>query len=168
MTSLEPSFRVHSGRQDPAAVERLLRALPDWFGIEESLQEYVRDAETKPTYLAVADTTSDVLGALLVTRHNPDSAEIHLLAVDPEYHRRGVGRALVEAVETDLAPDRVRLLHVKTRGPSDPDEHYDRTLAFYLAMGFIPLEELIGFWPGDPCLILVKPLTAEEGTGPQR
>jgi len=166
--SLEPSFRVHTGRQDPASVERLLRALPDWFGIEESLREYVRDADVKPTYLAVADTTSDVLGALLVTRHNPNSAEIHLLAVDPQHHRRGVGRALVEAVETDLASDRVRLLQVKTRGPSDPYEPYDRTLAFYLAMDFIPLEELIGFWPGDPCLILVKPLTAaEEGARPQ-
>lgn len=144
-------------RRDAVAVERLLRTLPDWFGIEESLREYVDDAETKPTYLAVTDDDG-VVGALLVTRHFPGSAEMHLLAVDPRHHRAGIGRSLVEAFEADMRADGVRLLEVKTQGPSRPDEHYARTLQFYLALGYEPLEELLDYWPGNPCLILVKVL----------
>jgi ribosomal protein S18 acetylase RimI-like enzyme len=146
-------------RQDPEAVERLLRSLPDWFGVEESLIEYVSDATRKPTYLALS-TSGDVVGALLVTRHFPGSAEMHLLAVDPGVHRSGIGRALVDEFERDMASDGVRLLEVKTQGPSRQDEHYATTLAFYLAMGYEPLDEILDYWPENPCLILVKVLNA--------
>jgi ribosomal protein S18 acetylase RimI-like enzyme len=148
---------VIADRHDSSAVERLLRALPDWFGIEESVEQYVRDADLKPTYLAV-DTSGQVVGALLLTRHNPRSAEIHLLVVDPDHHRQGIGAALVERVEADLTLEGVEVLEVKTQGPSEPDENYAATLKFYLAIGFIPLEEIFGLWPRLPCLILVKPL----------
>jgi hypothetical protein len=34
-----------------------------------------------------------------------------------------------------------------------------RTRAFYVALGFVPLEERTDIWgPGTPCLIFVKPL----------
>jgi ribosomal protein S18 acetylase RimI-like enzyme len=149
-------FKIVRDRRDPDAVERLLRSLPDWFGLEDSIVDYVNDARTKTTYLAV-DESGYVLGALLVTRHNPESAEMHLLAVDPERHREGIGTALVRSYEDDMRHDGVILLQVKTMGPSEPDEYYARTTAFYLAMGYLPLEELHGYWPEDnPCLILVK------------
>ena len=32
--------------------EEILRALPDWFGIEESLVRYVKDADIMPTMFA--------------------------------------------------------------------------------------------------------------------
>ena len=146
-------------RSDPESVERLLRALPEWFGIEDSLKEYVDDAATKRTYLAVDPHSQEVLGALLVTRHFPGSAEMHLLAVDPRYHRRGIGAALARRFETDMRHDGVRLLEVKTQGPSRPDENYAHTLAFYVAQGYEPIEELHGYWAENPCLILVKALT---------
>ena len=145
-------------RSDPNAVERLLRALPDWFGIEQSLREYVEDARTKPTYLAIDSATTEAIGALLITRHFPESAEMHVLAVDPGHHRRGIGTALAQRFEDDMRADGARLLEVKTLGPSCPDESYAKTLAFYRAMGYLPLEELQGLWPEEPALILVKPL----------
>ncbi len=145
---------VVAGRQDPVAVERLLRSLPDWFGIEESLQGYVEDARTKRTYLAVDSASGEVLGALLETTHSAESAEIHLLAVSPNHHRQGIGRALVAAFEADMVAAGARVLQVKTLGPSQADESYGRTLSFYLAMGYIPLEELQGIWAENPCLIL--------------
>ena len=95
---------------------------------------------------------------LLAARHFPAAAEIYLLAVDPATHRRGVGRALVEALERDLVADGVRIMEVKTLGPSDPDGGYRRTRLFYQGMGFEPVEEIAGFWPGVPCLIMIKVL----------
>jgi ribosomal protein S18 acetylase RimI-like enzyme len=82
------------------------------------------------------------------------------MAVDPSWHRRGVGSALVAAIETHLGAEGIRLLHVKTLGASDPDPGYARTRAFYQSVGFLPLEETRDLWPGTPCLIMVKPLSA--------
>jgi hypothetical protein len=53
----------------------------------------------------------------------------------------------------------VRLLQVKTLGPSAEWEPYERTRRFYRALGFIPLEEHLHLWPSDPALVMVKPLT---------
>jgi GNAT superfamily N-acetyltransferase len=46
-----------------------------------------------------------------VHRRYPESAELHLIAVTPEQHGRGVGTELLEAVEDDLRTDGARLLH---------------------------------------------------------
>jgi hypothetical protein len=45
---------------------------------------------------------------------------------------------------------------VKTLGPSYPDEGYAQTRGFYVARGFVPLEELLELWDANPCLLLVK------------
>lgn len=50
------------------------------------------------------------------------------------------------------------LLSVKTLGPSHPDAGYALTRLFYDAAGFRPVEELLDLWPGNPCLLMVKPL----------
>jgi hypothetical protein len=73
-------------------------------------------------------------------------------------HRAGIGRQLVERAVADVRAAGVQLLQVKTLGPSDDYEPYARTRAFYEALGFLPLEEHLTLWPGNPCLVLVKPL----------
>jgi GNAT superfamily N-acetyltransferase len=149
-------FDIRPGR-DPAAVERLLRGLPEWFGIESSIVEYVEAAGRLPTLLAY-DGDREPVGALVLKRHFPTAAEIHLIAVERSRHRAGIGRALVEAAESELAADGVTLMSVKTLGPSRPDPGYARTRLFYAALGYQPMEELLDLWPGNPCLIMVKPL----------
>lgn len=65
----------------------------------------------------------------------------------------------MHALEADLTADGVELLQVKTLGASHPDAGYKLTRQFYAAMGFQPLEEMIGVWgPQNPCLIMVKRL----------
>src|SRR5215469_308628 len=165
-----PRWLVTTGRHAPQTVERLLRSLPDWFGVESSIVDYIASAARLPTYLAwpAGDQDGlraehDAVGVLLAARHFPAAAEIYLMAVDKAVHRRGVGRAMVEALERDLARDHVRLLQVKTLGPSDPDAGYRRTRLFYQAMGFEPLEEITGLWPGNPSLIMVKTIALLAG-----
>jgi GNAT superfamily N-acetyltransferase len=143
-------------RQDPEAVRAILDSVPDWFGIPESNANYVRDGGRLPSYLAVDG--DDVVGVALLNEHFPTSRELHLIAVRGDRHRQGIGRALLATIEADLRAAGVQILEVHTLGPSDDDEGYARTREFYLAQGFVPINELQRIdWDG-PTLILVKPL----------
>ncbi len=122
------------------------------------MAEYVESARHLPSIAARAGR--QVVGVCLVRRHNPAAAEIEVLAVRRDLHRQGIGQRLVQALEADLRSSGVKLLQVKTRGPSGESAEYERTRAFYEAVGFIALEERFDIWDAEnPCLILVKPLT---------
>ena len=79
------------------------------------------------------------------------------MAVLPELHRLGIGRALLGHAEGMLAAHGVEFLQVKTLAPSKPDDGYDKTRAFYLAYGFRPLEEFPDLWDAEnPALQMIK------------
>jgi GNAT superfamily N-acetyltransferase len=136
---------------------RVLRELPQWFGIEQSVEEYVAAARQLPTFVATFE--GEDVGFLTLKKHTADGAEVLALGVLPHLHRRGIGRKLVEAAASFARDDGVRLLQVKTLGPSHSSGNYARTRAFYASLGFMPLEETTAFWgEANPCLIMVKPL----------
>jgi ribosomal protein S18 acetylase RimI-like enzyme len=137
--------------------ERLIAALPDWFGIPESNASYLRNLGRLPSWVALIGPR--LVGALTLEKHFPDSFEVHFMAVRPEHHRRGIGRALLQQGEREARAQGGRWLHVKTLGVSDPDPHYARTRAFYEAMGFSPLFESESLWGAEnPAVVLVKAL----------
>jgi GNAT superfamily N-acetyltransferase len=149
---------IHAPKLGQSAVcEPILRALPDWFGIEEANLMYIRDINVNPTFVAQAD--EKIVGFLTLMEHNQYSAEIHVMAVSPEWHRKGVGRELVHSAEDHLRRRNFEFLQVKTLSGKDPDEGYKKTRAFYLALGFRPLQEFDDLWGSEnPCLQLVKSL----------
>ena len=148
---------VVAGGHWPEALDQLLRDLPEWFGIEASIVRYVEDAWVLPNTAAFHD--GEIVGVCVVQNHTEVAAEIEVLAVRRDLHRHGIGRQLVEAVEIELRRAGVRLLQVKTLGPSGNSAEYAWTRAFYESIGFLPLEERSDIWgPGNPCLICVKPL----------
>ncbi len=138
------------------ACEQILRALPEWFGIEEAIVGYRKDIEKMPTWVAVDD--EHIIGFLSVNHHNKYSAEIHVMGVLKEYHRKGVGRALVERVEKQLREQQIEYLQVKTLAPSRECHEYELTRRFYANLGFRPLEENKLWGDANPCLIMVKRL----------
>lgn len=145
-----------------AACDAILRALPDWFGIESAIVDYSRAADVLPGFLALDG--AQTVGIATIKRHFAAAAEVHVMGVRPQWHRRGVGRALLGAAERWLLAEGVRFLQVKTLGPSRPDPNYARTHAFYASVGFVPLEEIPTLWgPRNPCLIMVKPLVDRAG-----
>jgi ribosomal protein S18 acetylase RimI-like enzyme len=113
----------------------------------------VRDVAELPTFAVGRD------GFLSLKLHTEAAAEVYVIGVRPESHRRGLGTALLEVAEQYLRERGVEYLQVKTLGPSHPSEHYAATRSFYEARGFRPLEELPAIWGEEnPCLILVKRL----------
>ena len=137
--------------------ERILRSLPMWFGIEEPLKEYVRDTERFPTFVARDGPT--IVGFITVREHFPAAWEVHCLAMEAKARGRGAGRSLHAHAESWLARKGVRYLQVKTISASSPSKEYAETRAFYLAIGYQPLEEFPLLWePRLPVLQLVKAL----------
>lgn len=142
---------------DAASCEAILRSLPAWFGIEESILGYRRDIEVMDTWVAVRDEA--ILGFITVTMRSEYSGEIQVMAVQRSAHRRGLGRELVTHAERILAARGVTFLQVKTLGPSRPNAEYEATRRFYVALGYRPLEETNLWGDVNPCLIMVKHLS---------
>lgn len=146
---------IESGKA--GACEALMRALPEWFGIEQALLDIARDAESQTVW--VARDADRIVGCIAIKLHNEFTAEMALLAVRPDHHRTGIGRRLVLTAESWLRARGIEYLSVKTLGPSRPDPGYERTRRFYAAMGFRPVEETTAVWgPDTPCLIMIKRL----------
>nr|WP_244960651.1 GNAT family N-acetyltransferase [Pseudoclavibacter chungangensis] len=152
--------------RDASGVRDVLESLPAWFGDPAALDTYVADADDPALQCVLARRDGRTVGVALVRRHFPESAGLHLLAVCPGDHGRGIGRALVDRVVARLVEDDCRFLTVHTVGPSHADDAYARTRAFYRAVGFTPLEEHTGLdWPG-PTLVLVRPLPGTRPASP--
>ncbi len=151
-------FMIEPADADDAdACEAILRSLPEWFGAEGAICEYRRDFPKLETYVARSDGA--VIGMVSIDRQDARRARIHVMAVRREHHRRGVGGVLIEHAQTVLAGQGLKELEVRTLGPSQPDEGYAGTRAFYAAMGFEPVKETMSIWGhANPCLIMDKRL----------
>jgi GNAT superfamily N-acetyltransferase len=136
--------------------ERVLRTLPRWFGIERSLLAYAASTERLPTFVA-RDDGGRVIGFISVAEQAPQDWELHCIAVDAAFRRRGVGRRLHRHAELWLAAAGARALEVKTLAPSHPDREYAETRQFYEGIGYVPDEDADD-GPHLPVLQLVKPI----------
>lgn len=70
-----------------------------------------------------------------------DEAELLLLAVSPEFRRRGVGAALLRAVEADCQVSNVVTLHLEVRAGND-------AVRLYTGHGFAKLGERRAYYRG--------------------
>lgn len=149
--------RVLDNAEKSRMTEYILRQLPEWFGIEESLMEYVDGAKNTDFYAAY-DSDKPV-GFISIKTNNVYTSEIYVIGILKEYHGNGVGKSLLKTAENQLAQEKVKFLMVKTLGESHPDKNYKETRQFYKKVGFYPLEEIKEIWGKEnPCLIMVKNL----------
>ncbi len=153
MLSFDPSPTAETARE----CEVILRALPEWFGIESAIVDYVRDIAGSPTWLWREE--GELLGFLCAKVHFPGSAEIHVMGILPGAHRKGLGTKLTRACEEKFQADGFHFLQDKTLSDRSTDPNYAKTREFYLAMGFQPLEVFPTLWDEwHPCLQLIKAL----------
>jgi GNAT superfamily N-acetyltransferase len=134
----------------------ILRALPDWFGIPEAIEDYAREVRELTTWVAF-DGGSPV-GFVALKETSESCVDMHVLGILSSHQRAGIGRRLCALSEEHVRKAGKRLLSVMTLSDSHPDPDYARTRAFYRAMGFLPLMTLDVWGPDNPCLIMVKPL----------
>jgi len=152
-----PVLPVTDRSEKANITNNVLRSLPDWFAMEEAIVEYVRQSLDAVFWCAYVEDRP--VGFLSLKHHNPYTQEIFCMGIHPDYHRLGLGQALVKTCEAFCIQQGAEFLTVKTLDESRPDPFYARTRAFYMAMGFRPLEVFPTLWDADnPCLLLAKRL----------
>ena len=132
---------------------RILEALPDWFGVEESREQYIRESADLPFFAAFDGERA--AGFLCLKETGKDTIELHVMGVLQEYHRRGIGRELFARAKEAAARAGYSFLQVKTV-QMGRYEDYDRTNRFYLSLGFMEFEVFPTLWDElNPCQVYV-------------
>jgi ribosomal protein S18 acetylase RimI-like enzyme len=133
----------------------VLRKLPEWFGNEKSLQEYV-DTVHKYPFWATFDN-NNCIGFFSVKIHYNRTGDIYVCGIDPNYHRKGIGTLLYKAIENYFIKNACEYIIVKTLSEINSDKNYAKTRHFYKKMGFNELITLTEMWDeNNPCLIMIK------------
>lgn len=132
----------------------VLNDLPEWFGIPESTENYIKESQTKP-FLA-SFYKDELAGFIVLGASSLDCAEIFVIGVKKKFHHHGAGRELNNAYE-DLAKSLgYTYTQVKTVQSGHYDD-YDITNKFYKAVGYKELEVFPNLWDeSNPCQIYVK------------
>ena len=131
----------------------ILEALPDWFGIPESREEYIEDSVGKIFFCAYKDEKP--VGFLYLKQTGKDTVELAVMGVLEEYHRNGIGRALFERAKEQIHNQGYSFIQVKTVQMGKYPQ-YDTTNLFYLSLGFKEFEVFPALWDeNNPCQVYV-------------
>ena len=147
---------IMEGTRRTDIAEKILLALPEWFGLPDSTREYIQQCRDLPFWAALEE--EEALGFASLKPTSVSAAEVHCMGVLPQRHRQGIGSMLMAALEGYAKQAGYRLLQVKTVDEGHYPE-YDRSIAFYEGVGFKRLEVFPTLWDAwNPCLVLVKAL----------
>lgn len=137
-----------------AIAEKVLRDLPEWFGIETYTTEYIEKSKSMPFFAAYDEQIP--VGFISLKETSKYTVEIYCMGVEKKYHRFGYGRKLVKKAEDYAKEVGYKFIQVKTVEQGKYDT-YDLTNAFYKAMNYVELEVFPSLWDAwNPCQILIK------------
>ena len=147
--------RILNPEEKSRIAEHILAALPDWFGLPDSTKEYIRQCRQLPFWAAFPTEKNIAVGFIALKETSPATAEIYVMGVLPEYHRKGIGRQLFNALQMYARTKKYSFLQVKTVQEGHYTE-YDCTNRFYKKLGFQELECFPTLWDEwNPCQILI-------------
>ena len=135
---------------------KVLEALKDWFEVDESREQYIRESADR--IFIAAKENNEYVGFLCLKETGRDTVELAVMGVLMEYHRSGIGRQLFEKAKAIAVSEGYSFMQVKTvQMGKYPD--YDKTNLFYISCGFKEFEVFPEYWDEDnPCQIYVMSL----------
>ena len=134
----------------------ILEALPDWFGIPESREQYIKEGASQPFFAALE--AEKPVGFLCLKETGKETVELSVMGVLKEYHRKGVGRKLFERAKQTAKNRGYSFMQVKTV-QMGRYAAYDATNRFYQSLGFKEFELFPTLWDErNPCQIYVMKL----------
>ena len=171
--------RITDADEKKAIVRNILEALPDWFGIPESRENYIAESVEEIMIAAevevsgadsdskfsvncngeyITSTGKKAAGFLCLKETGKSTVEIAVMGVLMEYHRSGMGRALFEEARRIATEIGYEFMQVKTVEMGHYAD-YDATNRFYQSLGFKELEVFPLLWDeANPCQIYIMSL----------
>lgn len=136
--------------------DAILRSLPDWFGIEDALNEYVKSSANEIMFASFIDDKP--IGFLCLKETSKATVELSVMGILMEYHRQGIGKDLFKEAKNKAKDLGYSFMQVKTVKMGLYDS-YDKTNLFYQSLGFKELEVFPTLWDEwNPCLIYIMAL----------
>ncbi|KFZ27616.1 MAG: Acetyltransferase (GNAT) family protein [Candidatus Izimaplasma bacterium HR2] len=134
---------------------KVLRDLPEWFGIEESTKEYIDKVVNYP--FIAAHIKGEVAGFYSLREENKDTLDMYVLGVLKKYHNKGVGTKLQEYVNDYAKVKKYKYMMVITLAKKANNYEYSLTRKFYLKMGFVDFYQNDDIFDShNPAQILIK------------
>ena len=131
----------------------ILEALPEWFGIPEAREQYIKESAAQPFFAAI--DAEKAIGFLCLKETGKETVELSVMGVLKDYHRRGIGRKLFERAKKVAENSGYSFMQVKTVQMGRYAE-YDATNRFYRSLGFKEFELFPTLWDErNPCQIYV-------------
>lgn len=134
----------------------ILEALPEWFGISEAREQYIKESAAQLFFAALA--AEKPIGFLCLKETGKETVELSVMGVLKDYHRKGIGRKLFEQAKTAVRNHGYSFMQVKTV-QMGRYAAYDATNRFYRSLGFKEFELFPTLWDErNPCQIYVMTL----------
>ena len=147
---------VDDGNKKQQITRLVLEALPDWFGVSETRENYINESAGLP--LIGAFDEGKPVGFLCLKETGQDTMEVHVMGVLMDHHRTGIGKAMFQKAKEGAVDGGYSFMQVKTVQMGLYDD-YDRTNLFYRALGFKEFEVIPTLWDElNPCQIYVMSL----------
>ena len=121
----------------------ILEALPEWFEVEESREQYIRECVDWPFWAACEEEKP--VGFLCLKQTGDATMELAVMGVLKTCHRKGYGRRLFAAAKDYAVQQGFSFIQVKTV-KEGMYEDYDITNAFYKSLGFKEMEVIESVW----------------------
>ena len=122
-----------------------------WRWTPERIRRAIRDPETT---VLVASIGGEITG-FAIMKFRDEDAHLLLLAVQPRSRRTGIGRAMVEWLETSCRTAGIRHVRLEVRAANRPAR------AFYDRLGYLLVGQVAGYYEGrESAAVMVKPLLA--------
>ncbi len=132
---------------------KILNDLPEWFGLPESVNEYIENSKEMPFWAVYIENSP--VGFIALKETSIYTAEIYVMGILKEFQHKGFGKKLYQTFKLYAQNNNYEFLQVKTVDEGKYEE-YDKTRLFYELMGFKKLECFPMLWDEDnPCLIMI-------------
>ena len=109
-----------------------------------------------PDNIVLTARVDNVIAGFAIMYVGMDEARLNLLAVDPGYRRKGIGRRLVEWLEQSALVAGVSVVYLEVRAGSLGAQK------FYERLGYVRVQRVRGYYAGlEPALRMARDLWCE-------
>ncbi|WP_027635706.1 GNAT family N-acetyltransferase [Clostridium butyricum] len=147
-------FIINDKNQKEEVAKEILNKLPEWFGLPESIEEYIKCSKDMLFWADIED--SHIRGFIVLKETSQYTVEIYVMGVLKEFHRNKIGYNLFKTCYDYAKEHGYLYMQVKTVKEGYYEE-FNCTTKFYKSLGFKEFECFPTLWDEwNPCQIYIK------------